>query len=402
MLALPSLTATARASSRADSSCRCAWPASVPSRNSASKWPACSASTARHSRSASSVAPACAAANARRMASAGGSAAGSGPVPAGGSTGGIGRTGPAFARGAADARDRADRRIMRDRTRAAHLAYFPDRRDNHRAGDGCWNRRPVPFGTNTPTAMRACHAAGARRRAGRARHHGRSTQLAVLGGPRRHVHRHRRAAPGRHADDAQAPVGEPRAVRRRGRPRHPRAARTGRGRADSAGRDRCREDGDDRRDQRAARTQGRAHAARDHAGIRRRAQDRLPEPAEALRAADRAPVAALRARDRGGRAHRRARRARAAARPGRRARDAAGRARRRHPRGRDRADARVPVSAARAGDRRSRARDRLSAGLGVARGVAADEARVARRHDGGGRVPVADPAALRASRSSRR
>ncbi len=38
----------------------------------------------------------------------------------------------------------------------------------------------------------------------------------------------------------------------------------------------------------------------------------------------------------------------------------------------------------------------LRAGVGVARGVSADEARLARRHDGRRRVPVADPAALRA------
>ena len=44
--------------------------------------------------------------------------------------------------------------------------------------------------------------------------------------------------------------------------------------------------------------------------------------------------------------------------------------------------------------------DRLHAGLGVARGEPADEARVARRHDGRRRLPVADPAPLRRRRSS--
>ena len=66
-----------------------------------------------------------------------------------------------------------------------------------------------------------------------------------------------------------------------------------------------------------------------------------------------------------------------------------------HRRGRDRADARLPFSAARAGAGAARARARLRAGLGVARGVPADEARLARRHDGGRCLPVADPAALR-------
>ena len=68
---------------------------------------------------------------------------------------------------------------------------------------------------------------------------------------------------------------------------------------------------------------------------------------------------------------------------------------RRHRRGGDRADARLPLSAARGSARRARALAGLSAGVGVARGVAADEAGVARRHDGGRRLSVADPAALR-------
>ncbi len=59
--------------------------------------------------------------------------------------------------------------------------------------------------------------------------------LAILDRPRRHLHRHRRAPPRRHARDAQAAVGESRALpRRRGR-RHPRAARRSRRRADPAG-----------------------------------------------------------------------------------------------------------------------------------------------------------------------
>ena len=55
---------------------------------------------------------------------------------------------------------------------------------------------------------------------------------------------------------------------------------------------------------------GEPHGARDHARLSRRAAHRLPEPAEAVRPADRAARAALRARDRGRRADRRARRGR--------------------------------------------------------------------------------------------
>ena len=61
---------------------------------------------------------------------------------------------------------------------------------------------------------------------------------------------------------------------------------------------------------------------------------------------------------------------------------------------------RYPQHEQRAGG--ARARDRLHAGLGVARGEPADEARVARRHDGRRRVPVADPAPLRRRGRARR
>ena len=54
--------------------------------------------------------------------------------------------------------------------------------------------------------------------------------------------------------------------------------------------------------------------------------------------------------------------------------------------------------AARARSRAAGARDRLHAGLGVSRGQPADEAGRPRRHDGGRRLPVADPAPLRAIR----
>ena len=155
------------------------------------------------------------------------------------------------------------------------------------------------------------------------------------------------------------------------------------------------EDGHHRGHQRAARAQGRAHAAGDHARLRRRVAHRLPEPAEALRAPHRAAQPALRAGGRGRRAHGRARRGRAPAGRGRRARAAAAGARRRVPLGGHRADARLPLSRARAAHRRCRAQDRLHAGLGLARGLAADEARLARRHQRRRCLPLADPAPLR-------
>ena len=139
-------------------------------------------------------------------------------------------------------------------------------------------------------------------------------RLGVLDRSRRHVHRCRRAPARRVARHAQAAVGEPRALSGCRGARDPRAAGPRAGRADSAGRRRRGEDGHDGRHQRAARAQGRAHGARHHAGLRRRAADRLPESAEALRAEDRAADAAVRARDRGRRADRRARRDRASAR----------------------------------------------------------------------------------------
>ena len=149
-----------------------------------------------------------------------------------------------------------------------------------------------------------------------------------------------------------------------------------RGRADPGRAHRCREDGHDGRDQRAARTQGRADGAGDHARLPRRAAHRLPEPAAALRAPNRAARAALRAGGRGGRAL------------------SARTARSSQPL--DEAALRGELEAAydaglrscaivlmhgyryhRARARRSAhcARDRLHAGLGLARGQPADEVR---------------------------
>ena len=77
------------------------------------------------------------------------------------------------------------------------------------------------------------------------------------------------------------------------------------------------------------------------------------------------------------------------------ARRAAGGLRRRHPRLRHRLHARLPLHGARTGGRRAGARDRLHAGQRLARGQPADEAGLARRHDGGRRLPQPHPAPLR-------
>ena len=86
-----------------------------------------------------------------------------------------------------------------------------------------------------------------------------------------------------------------------------RLARRAARRADPAGEDRRGEDGHDRRHQRAARAQGRAHRAPHHARLSRRAPHRLPGAARHLCQEDRAAGAALCARrgDRRARARRR-------------------------------------------------------------------------------------------------
>ena len=112
--------------------------------------------------------------------------------------------------------------------------------------------------------------------------------LAILDRPRRHVHRHRRPPARRRARHAQAAVGEPGAVRDAAVQGIRELLGVAPTQPIPAGDDRGREDGHDGRDQRAARAQGRAHGARHHARLRRRAAHRLPEPAQALRAAHRA------------------------------------------------------------------------------------------------------------------
>ena len=114
--------------------------------------------------------------------------------------------------------------------------------------------------------------------------------------------------PGRRARHPQAAVRESRAVPGRGRRRHPPPARRARGRGGAGRRPRRREDGHDRRDQRAARAQGRAHGPRGHARLPRRPAHRLPEPAAAVRPPHRAARTAVLAGDRSRRADRRPRR----------------------------------------------------------------------------------------------
>ena len=220
--------------------------------------------------------------------------------------------------------------------------------------------------------------------------------LAVLDRPRRHVHRHRRAPARRLARHPQAAVGEPRAVSRRGDRRHPPPARRAAGRADPGRADRGGEDGHDRRHQRAARAQGRAHGAVHHARLPRPAAHRLPEPPAHLRPPHRAAGAALHARwSRSTSAS--ARTARWCGRSTRRG------ARASSPRRAPRASARsrscsctaTAIPRTRRASRELAREAGFDAGLRLARGEPADEDRLARRHDGGGRVPVADPAALR-------
>ncbi len=112
----------------------------------------------------------------------------------------------------------------------------------------------------------------------------------------------------------QAAVRKPRAIPRRSGGRHPPPARLEEKRADHARAGRVREDGHDGRDQRAARTQGRADAAGHDTRLSRCAAHRVPGAAAHLRPAHRAARAAVLARDRGARACRRRRRGRRAAR----------------------------------------------------------------------------------------
>ena len=222
--------------------------------------------------------------------------------------------------------------------------------------------------------------------------HRTSRPLAVLDRPRRHVHRRGRPPSRRRHRHAQAPVGEPGALPGRGHRRHPPLPRGRAGRADPGRADRGREDGHHRRHQRPPRAQGRAHGAPRHPRLPRPAAHRLPEPAAHLRPPHQAAGAALPQGDRGGRARGRPRRNRGAAGRGRRAPQPRAGLRRGLPLGRRRVHARLSLPGARGAGGGARARGGLHAGLRLARREPAHEDRLARRHDGGGRVPVADPA----------
>ncbi|MFM9433122.1 hypothetical protein ACFDR9_000151 [Janthinobacterium sp. CG_23.3] len=219
--------------------------------------------------------------------------------------------------------------------------------------------------------------------------------LAILDRPGRHFHRHRGAPSRRHAGDPQAAVRESGAVPRRRRGRHPPPAARGGRRAHPGGAHRGRQDGHHGGHQRFARTQGRADRAGHHARLPRRAAHRLPEPAAAVRPADRAARAAVQPRRRDRRARRRARRAGARAGRGRRPRRVAGAVRAGPAFAGDRFHARLPLQRARGAGRRDRPRNRLHPSVGVAPGQSDDEAGGARRYHRRRRLPVADPAALR-------
>ncbi len=156
-----------------------------------------------------------------------------------------------------------------------------------------------------------------------------------------------------------------------------------------------RQDGHHGRHQRAARTQGRTHAAGHHPRLPRRPAHCLPEPPAPVRPQRAAAGNALRGRGRGRRARRR--RWRSDPRPGRSgaAPRHAGGVRQRHPHRRHRLHARLARHRPRAARRPHRARDRFHPGIGLARGQPADQVRLARRYHGGRCLPVAHPQALR-------
>ena len=231
--------------------------------------------------------------------------------------------------------------------------------------------------------------------------------MAVLDRPRRHVHRRRRARartarlathkllsenPERYADAAVQGIRDllgPRAGRSRSR------------RADRRG-----QDGHDGRHQRAARAQGRARRVLVITrGFARRAAHRLPEPARHSSPATSccpscSTTASIEIDERVGARRRRSLRRSTE----RRARGPAARGvRRRLPGRRDRADARLPLSrstssalgrdrARRSASRRSRSVHEVSPLMKLVG---------ARRHHGGRRLPVADPARATSTRSAR-
>ena len=221
-------------------------------------------------------------------------------------------------------------------------------------------------------------------------------QVALLDRPRRHFHRCRCTHTRRPHPRPQAAVGEPRRLRRRGAGGHPAVPRRAFGGADPVGAHRRREDGDDRRHQRAAGAQGRPDAARHHPrasrtssrSARRRGPTFSPSASSSRRcctaASSRRTSACAPTARWSGRSI--STRCEAELRSG---------ARRRHRRGGHRLHARLRASRARAAGGGAGARARLCAGVGEPRGVAADQARAARRHDRCRRLPLARPAPLR-------
>lgn len=225
-------------------------------------------------------------------------------------------------------------------------------------------------------------------------HYGRK-QLAILGGPRRHFHGHRRARARRRPGHPQAAVGKPRALPRCGRGGHPPPAGAAARRAGHARPRGMREDGHHGGHQRPAGAQGRAHAAGDHAGLPRCVAHRLPAPAAPVRPAHRVARAALQPRHRGPGARGCAWRGRTAAGRGAPARAPLGGVRRGAAQRGHRVHARMALHRARSRGGTARARGGLHAGEHLAWHQPVDEVRQPRRHHRGGRLPFAHPAALR-------
>ena len=226
-------------------------------------------------------------------------------------------------------------------------------------------------------------------------------RLAILDRPRRHVHRHRRRArPDGALRHAQAAVREPRALPRRGGRRHPRTCSGSR----PASRSRPAQIeavkmGTTVATNALLERKGEPHGAGRSPRLRRRAAHRLPEPAATSSTGTSCCRELLYERGGRGRRARRRRRRRSCSR-------STGRAARRRPASaryddgyrarRDRLHARLPLS------RRTSARSpSIAREVGftqvsvIARGQPADEAGRPRRHHGGRRLPVADPAPLR-------
>ena len=198
---------------------------------------------------------------------------------------------------------------------------------------------------------------------------------------------------------AQAAVGEPRRLRRRGARGHPAVPRRASGAPIPAERIGAVKMGTTVATNALLERKGEPDAAGHHARAGGPAGDRHAGAARHFRQADRQAGDAVQPRGRG------ATSACAPTAPSsgrwicrRWKPSCAGRTRRRHRRGRHRLHARLRASRARAPGGGAGARARLCAGVGQPRSVAADQARDARRHDRRRRLPLARPAPLRRSR----